>query len=327
MSGRRSFHKRPPRRPATPRAGGLPAPLKERALWHPRYLGQWLGILVLWGIAWLPVGLRMRLGAWLGRQMMRRNAKRRRIVQTNLALAFPALDEGGRAALAQQSFERAGQALLDLGYLWLRPRKDLVKRWRVHGLEHLEAALASGRAPLVVTGHVVGLDMGAAFLSMMCGGGEGPYNPLRNPFLDAWVAHGRTRFGARLMARQAGLRPLVKALKAGTLVYYIPDEDLGPEHALFAPFFGVQKATVPVLGRLARLGHALVLPYITRLDPSTGLYHVQILPPLDGFPSGDEAADTARMNAMLESMIREDPAQYMWSLKLFKTQPDGSRRY
>jgi lipid A biosynthesis lauroyl/palmitoleoyl acyltransferase len=301
----------------------LPAPLKDPALWHPRYLGMWLGILMLWIIAWLPVGLRMRLGAWLGRQMMRRNSKRRRIVDINLGLAFPELDATSRARLAQQAFERAGQALLDLGYLWLRSRKALARRWRVHGQEHLDAALASGRAPLVVTGHVVGLDMGAAYLSKACGGGAGPYNPTGKPFLDAWMAHGRTRFGARLMARQEGLRPLVKALKAGTLVYYIPDEDLGPAHAVFAPFFGVPKATVPMLGRLARLGDALVLPYITRLDPKTGLYHIHIRPPLEDFPSEDVVADTARMNAVLESMIREDPAQYMWSFKLFKTRPEG----
>jgi lauroyl/myristoyl acyltransferase len=284
---------------------------------------MWLGILVLWIIAWLPVGLRMRLGAWLGRQMMRRNAKRRRIVDINLGLAFPELDEAGRTRLARHSFERAGQALLDLGYLWLRSRKALAKRWRVHGQEHLDAVLASGRAPLVVTGHVVGLDMGAAYLSKACGGGAGPYNPTGKPFLDAWMAHGRTRFGARLMARQEGLRPLVKALKAGTLVYYIPDEDLGPEHAVFAPFFGVPKATVPMLGRLARLGDAVVLPYITRLDPQTGLYHIHIRPPLEDFPSEDVVVDTMRMNAVLESMIREDPAQYMWSFKLFKTRPEG----
>lgn len=304
----------------------LPAPLKDPALWHPRYLGMWLGVLLLWGIAWLPVRWRMRLGAWLGRQMMQRNGKRRRIVEINLGLAFPELDDRQRANLARENFERAGQALLDLGFLWLRGKKALSRRWQVHGQEHLEAALASGHAPLVVTGHVVGLDMGAAYLSQACGGGAGPYNPTGKPFLDAWMRHGRTRFGAHLMARQEGLRPLVRALKAGTLVYYIPDEDLGSEHAVFAPFFGVQKATVPMLGRLARLGQAIVLPYFTRLDPRSGVYHIHIHPPLQDFPSGDVQADTARMNAVLEAMIREDPTQYLWSFKLFKTRPEGEGR-
>ncbi len=301
----------------------LHQPLRTLALWHPRYWGMWLGMLLLWIIAWLPVRGRMALGAWLGRQMWKRNAKRRRIVEINLRLCFPELDDPARAALALQAFERAGQALLDLGYLWLRSKRALMRRWRVHGLEHLQAALASGRAPLVVTGHVVGLDMGAAYLSMVCGGGAGPYNPARNPFVDAWLAHGRTRFGATLMARQDGLRPLVKALKAGTLVYYIPDEDLGPDHAVFAPFFGVPKATVPMLGRLARLGNALVLPYITRLDPATGLYHIHIEPPLQDFPGEDVLADTVRMNQVLEAMIQGDLSQYMWTFKLFKSRPDG----
>ncbi len=301
----------------------LPRPLRTPALWHPRYWGLWLGILLLWGIAWLPLRGRMGLGAWLGRQMMRRNAKRRRIVAINLGLCFPDWTQAQRDALARQSFERAGQALLDQGYLWLRGKQALTRRCQVHGEEHLRAVIAAGRAPLVVTGHVVGLDMGAVWLSIACGDGLGPYNPTRKPFIDAWMSHGRTRFGARLLPREDGLRPLVKALKASTLVYYIPDEDLGREHALFAPFFGVPKATVPMLGRLARLGDAVVLPYITRLDPATGFYHIHIQPPLDDYPTGDMQADTERMNRVLEAMIREDPAQYMWTFKLFKTRPEG----
>ncbi|MEW6445096.1 MAG: lysophospholipid acyltransferase family protein [Pseudomonadota bacterium] len=302
---------------------GLPQPVRTLALWHPRYWGMWFGVLLLWGIAWLPVRWRMALGAWLGRQMGLRNAKRERIVGINLRLCFPELDEAARTELARAAFERAGQAMLDLGYLWLRGRKALERRWRVHGLDHLQAAQRSGRALLVVTGHVVGLDVGGVCLSKLCGGGAGPYNPTRKPFINAWMTHGRTRFGATLMARQDGLRPLVKALKSGTLVYYIPDEDLGPEHAVFVPFFGVPKATVPMLGRLARLGDAVVLPYITRLDPKTGLYHIHVEPPLADFPSGDALADTARMNEVLERMIRVDPSQYMWGFKLFKTRPSG----
>lgn len=303
----------------------LPEPVRTLAFWHPRYWGLWIGILLLWGIAWLPVRWRMGLGAWLGRQMMRRNAKRRRIVEINLGLCFPDWSEAEREALAQQAFERAGQSMLDLGYLWLRGRNALLRRLRAHGEEHVRALLDSGRASLVVTGHVVGLDMGGGWLSHACGGGAGSFNPTRNPFIDAWMAHGRTRFGAIPMARKDGLRPLVKALKAGMVVYYLPDEDLGREHAVFAPFFGVSKATVPMLGRLAKLGDAVVLPYITRLDPATGLYHIHIQPPLDDYPSGDVLADTERMNRVLEGMIREDPAQYMWTFKLFKTRPEGEK--
>ena len=301
----------------------VPAPLKNRALWHPRYWGLWLAVLLLWGIAWLPVSWRMGLGAWLGRQMLKRNAKRRRIVQINLALCFPDGDEAAREALALASAERAGQALLDLGVLWLRSDAAIMRRWQVHGREHLDAVLAAGRAPLFVTGHVVGLDMGAAAMTVACGGGVGPYNPTHQPFVDAWLIWGRTRFGSGLMTREDGLRPLLKALKSRQAAYYIPDEDHGAAHSVFAPFFGVQKATLPLLGRLAKQGNAAVLPFFTRLDGATGVYHLHIEPPLDALSASTPLAEAAQMNAMLERMIRRDPTQYMWSFKLFKTRPAG----
>ncbi|HES76705.1 MAG TPA: lipid A biosynthesis acyltransferase [bacterium] len=301
----------------------LPDPLRQRALWHPRYFGLWLAVLLLWGIAWLPVRWRMALGAWLGRQMLKRNIKRQRIIEINLALCFPDWDAAARAALALSSAERAGQALIDLSTLWLRSEKAIQRRWQVHGREHLDAVLAAGRAPLFVTGHAVGLDMGAAAMTVACGGGVGPYNPTDKPFLDAWFVWGRTRFGSQLMTRAEGLRPLLKALKSGLAAYYIPDEDHGTAHSVFAPFFGVQKATLPLLGRLAEQGRAEVVPFFTQLDPTTGIYHLHIESALSNFAGADALADATRMNAMLEAMIRRDPSQYMWSFKLFKTRPAG----
>ncbi|OYY75111.1 MAG: hypothetical protein B7Y40_01430 [Gammaproteobacteria bacterium 28-57-27] len=298
-------------------------PLRQRALWHPRYFGLWLAMLLLWGMAWWPVRWRMNLGAWLGRQMLQRNAKRRRIMQINLELCFPELGAAARDAVALASAERAGQAMLDLGVLWLRSDAAIQRRWQVHGREHLDAVLNAGRAPLFVTGHVVGLDMGAAAVTVACGGGVGPYNPTNQPFVDAWLIYGRTRFGSQLMTRQDGLRPLLKALKAGQAAYYIPDEDHGAAHSVFAPFFGVQKATLPLLGRLVTQGRASALPFFTRLDPNTGIYHMYIEPALPLPERASPQEEALRMNTALEAMIRRDPTQYMWSFKLFKTRPQG----
>jgi KDO2-lipid IV(A) lauroyltransferase len=42
------------------------------------------------------------------------------------------------------------------------------------------------------------------------------------------------------------------------------------------------------------------------------------------FPSEDLQADTLRMNQSIEHWINEDPAQYYWVHKRFKTRPPGS---
>jgi len=141
--------------------------------------------------------------------------------------------------------------------------------------------------------------------------------------LNWLVYRARSRFGARLATREDGLRPLVKATKKGALFYYVTDEDLGGENPLFAPFFATEKATVPVLGRLAKLCDAQVLPCYSHYLPAEGRYQVTILAPLKNFPSGDKQADCEAMNRAIEALIKIAPEQYMWSMRLFKTQPAG----
>ncbi len=82
-------------------------------------------------------------------------------------------------------------------------------------------------------------------------------------------------------------------------------------------------ATITALGRLSRVSNAAILPAMTYFDPRRQVYEVRIHPPLEPFPSGDERQDTERMNQVLEQMIRQRPEQYMWTLRLFKTRPEG----
>ena len=95
---------------------------------------------------------------------------------------------------------------------------------------------------------------------------------------------------------------------------------------MFVPLFGVQAATVTATSTFARLGKALVIPFTqTRLPGARG-YQLTVHPPLEGFPSGDETADALRINQWVERAILEQPEQYMWVHRRFKTRPDGEAR-
>ena len=112
-------------------------------------------------------------------------------------------------------------------------------------------------------------------------------------------------------------------MKSGAPLYYLPDQDAGRRHAVFAPFFGIPAATFTTLGRLAKMTGAAVIPCIA-VQRSWGLgYEVQFQPPLENYPVGDELADTTRMNAVIEEAVRRNPAQYFWLHKRFKTRPEG----
>jgi KDO2-lipid IV(A) lauroyltransferase len=52
-------------------------------------------------------------------------------------------------------------------------------------------------------------------------------------------------------------------------------------------------------------------------------YDVEVMPPWEGYPGADVAADTRLMNQRLEAFINTMPAQYYWVHKRFKDRPPG----
>jgi KDO2-lipid IV(A) lauroyltransferase len=213
-----------------------------------------------------------------------------------------------------------GQSWLDRAWLW--HGAPSVVRARLQLVGALDELV--GDAPTVLFApHFMGLDAAWTALTAQVGRRFATiYSPQLNPAADAWILQGRQRFGApEMVARLAGVKHIVAAVRAGEPLYLLPDMNFDPSESLFVPFYGVPAATVPSLSRFARLGRAKVVPVVTRLTPQG--YEVRILPAWQDFPSGDLEADTRRMNRELQTYIGTDPAQYYWVHKRFKDRPDG----
>ena len=83
------------------------------------------------------------------------------------------------------------------------------------------------------------------------------------------------------------------------------------------------KATLPLIGRLAKSSHAEVFPCISCYDPLTRRYNVELLPALPELSDTDGEAVARIMNEAIEKTIMLCPAQYLWTLRYFQTRPPG----
>ena len=110
-------------------------------------------------------------------------------------------------------------------------------------------------------------------------------------------------------------------MREGLPFYYLPDMDHGRRNSIFAPFFGVSAATIPMVSRLARVTRAKVIWCISTMTESG--YSVELSAPFENFPTSDPEADTRRLNEELERYIRRHPDQYFWVHRRFKTRPEG----
>jgi KDO2-lipid IV(A) lauroyltransferase len=282
-----------------------------------------LGVLFMRAIAPLPLRWVRALGYLLGMLLYRVVWSRRKVVDVNLGLCFPQWSAAQRRRAAREVFIHVAQSFLDRAWLW-HGDPEVVRRRVV--LTGAVRELAGKEATILFCPHFVGLDAGVtAVTQQLPRRFVGIYTKQSNPVVDAWVLKGRYRFGdARPMSRSEGVRDLIAALRAGDVMYLLPDMNFGPGESIFVPFYGVPAATVPSLPRFARLGRAKIVPLITKLTP-TG-YEVRVLDAWAGYPSGDVEADTALMNRRLQDYIDEMPSQYYWVHKRFKTRPPGEKK-
>jgi KDO2-lipid IV(A) lauroyltransferase len=281
-------------------------------------IGSWLAVALLWILHWLPAPALAATGRALGRLLYRFG--RGRVTDTNLALCFPEMPAQERKALALRHFEALGRSAIELSVLWFGSEDRVRSLVKLVGMENI--AKQSGQPLIIFAPHFVGVDICGVRVAREFGKTASIYSRQRNPVLDRFLLRGRMRAGSPLMlSRQDGMRPIVKALRDGRALYFLPDMDFGARDALFTPFFGVPAATVTALPRLAQLGRATVLPVVARQTPEG--YEVRVYPAWTDYPSGDLEADVRRMNAFIEERVREAPEQYFWAHKRFKTRPPG----
>ena len=283
-------------------------------------------VAVFWLLHFLPLPILARLGEGLGEVLYRLGTRRRKIALVNLSLCFPELDEQQRRALARAHFRILGRSILERSILWWGSRERLSRLIRVDGAERIHAAKDAGRPVILLAPHFVGLDIGGIGIALSFDV-VSIYSAQENPVFDHLLLHGRKRFGDQLLlSRQDGARTSIKAMKSGRPFYYLPDLDFGRRDSVFAPFFGVEAATITGLSRLARAAGAVVIPCITRMLPGGQGYVVDIGEAWADFPTTDVHADTERMNTYLETVVRTMPEQYYWVHRRFKTRPEGETR-
>jgi KDO2-lipid IV(A) lauroyltransferase len=163
------------------------------------------------------------------------------------------LSEARVQAVARRSFVLFSQAFFDRAWLWHAPPAVVRQRLRITGATE---DLTRPGAVVMFAPHFYGMDAGGSAVMDQI---ERPactiYSTQSNPAIDAWMRAGRLRFGqATLLSRQEGLKPIVRALREGKMLYLLPDMDLGPQESIFVPFFGIATATVPSLPRFAWAG-------------------------------------------------------------------------
>lgn len=293
-------------------------------IYSPRVWGTWALVGLGWLIARLPLRVSIALGKAMGRAAFFLARDRRHIADVNLRLCFPELSRAERQSLIRRNFAHVGVGLVETMITWLNPRLRIHDRFTINGAEHVEHAQRLGRGVLLLSAHFTCIDIGSQPFSRIAKT-DVMYRENKNPVWEWLQTRGRRHYFDHVLER-GQVREALRGLKAGNTLWYAADQDYGPKHSVFAPFFGIPAATITATARLAAFNNSPVLFMTQTRDLDNLTWRMDISPPISGFPCGDELADTSRINALIEAAVRKHPEQYLWLHRRFKTRPQGEQR-
>ena len=263
----------------------------------------------------LPLRVLHAIGAALGRLVYRLSPSYRSRLESNITRA-------GHAASLEQAIAEAGKSVLELPFIWCAPPQQVLSMASIENWQAVQEALDAKRGVIFLTPHLGCFEIIAQTiaartpLTVM-------YRPPRKAALKPLMETARMRPGLSLApANLGGVRLLLKTLKKGEPIGLLPDQVPQQGEGVWADFFGKPAYTMTLPAKLQNMTGALViLTYAQRLSHGKGftIRFSRFEQALLGPP--EEQART--INAAMEQLIAECPAQYFWSYNRYKS-PAGT---
>ena len=277
----------------------------------------------LWILSLMPAGMPYWLADKGAGLWMRLSPVKGHTTERNLERCFPDLSEELRAALARESFVHYLCSVLETGHNWYWSVEKLQSRCDEFVNEKmLVEALNSDRGLVVLAPHFGAWEYLGMYLQKFPGIAI-LYKPPANPELEKALLSRRKRGGANMIAANGpGLRKLYAHVKSGGGVGVLPDQAPSRGQGRFVPFYGHMALTGVLASRLVQRTNCQVLSCVCERLKG-GRYRVHVLPVDDKIHSDDIDVSLAEVNRAVENCIAVDPAQYLWSYRRFKKQPEG----
>jgi KDO2-lipid IV(A) lauroyltransferase len=215
---------------------------------------------------------------------------------------------------------QAGSMSTELPRLWMGKRVPV--SWGETSLALLAQAYQEQKGVLLLTPHLGCFEITAQAIAESFSAQHGPltvlYRPSRKPGLAQVMKSSRARPGLDTAPTTlAGVRQMIKALRAGRAVGLLPDQVPPDGMGQWTPFFGKPAYTMTLAARLGlQTGARVMVLWGERLPWGQG-YRMHVSD-LGQELAHDVDAAVLQINQAMERLILSCPAQYLWGYARYK---------
>jgi len=290
---------------------------------HPKFFPTWILILLMRAGVFIPFKTQVFIGKVIGRLLYPFLHKFRSTAYSNISHCFPDKKQTQVNLLVKRHFEAIGISFFETANAYYGSDHKISKLLTISNEQLFKDALKEEGGLILLCSHFMPLMLGSRAL-LLNHTIANIYRPQNNKLFDRIMVKGYKKNGA-VMIKSTDTRSIIKAINNSLPIWYAPDQDLGKNNSVFAPFFGIQTATASATSRLAKNNNTRVIPY-SFVRTKSG-YSMSFEKPISNYPSNDPVQDATVVNKILEKQIKKSPEQYLWVHRRFKTRPNDEKNF
>lgn len=276
-----------------------------------------------------PIETNLGFARVLGRLLWKYYGRGRQRALDNLHASFPEKSEEWIQAIGRRSFEHLVMLTVDVLFT---PRLVTKHNWRHYSrfknAEYIKWLMKERKGLLMVTGHYGNFEVMGYMMGLFGFDIYSVARPLDNKYLNRYLYGVRQRRGLKLIDKKGAARLMPEIMRAGSTLGFIADQDAGKK-GIFVDFFGRKASTYKSIGLLAVTYNLPIAVGCCRRVDNRFFFEFKptrlIFPP-DWADKRDPVEwITAEYTKGIEDFVREDPTQYWWLHRRWKTRPKEER--
>ncbi len=293
---------------------------------------QYIGLRMAFAVMQMfPIDRNLTTARWIGRLWPRIMPRHRQRAMDNLKAAYgDALSHEQLGGIADRCLESVAMLAVESICLPRLINKFTWSRYiQTRNLDETIELILGGKGVIMVTAHYGSFEVTAHLIAAMGFDVAAIMRPLDNEYLNRFMVQTRRTHGMTLLDKKGASAGAQQVLEDGKLLAFVGDQDAGRK-GVFVDFFGRPASVYKSIGLLAMVtGRPIVVGYARRLGCGAR-YEVGVQQVIHS-EEWDAQADplrwiTQEYTRAIEDLVREDPTQYWWMHRRWKSQPKPKSR-
>lgn len=288
---------------------------------------SYLGTFFLYVLSLMPLPLLYFFSTLLYYMVYYIIGYRKKVVRENLKNSFPSKTSTELLQIEKKFFRYLCDLIFEIIKMATISKRQLKRRFNFTNLHHIEKYHKQGISTIACTGHYGNWEWGIFSLNLFFKADTFViYKPLNNKIFENWFYRMRSRFGNKLVVMRQTLRVLVANKDTPNIFCFAGDQTPIKEEAHYWINF-LNQPTAVILGmeKIAIQTNRPVFYFHIKLL-KRGHYEIDCIP-LCTEPQQSKGHEiTDKQFKLLEDIINEQPAYWLWSHRRWKHKPDAVKR-